>query len=138
MESLPGLVAQGEPVFQRDTARVYPSHAHDGLGNILPDPDLQVVKDPYPRNMMVVNGTLEKVLCIDFDRAQIFPPCPRNPRQQGWFEEELEMMEYFANALVSCTLLDALPGRDLDTRRAAAYRPLAEITFQVNNLVSGR
>ena len=63
--------------------------------------------DPYPRNMMVVPGNPDRVLWIDFDRAQTFSKA-LTERQQGWFDEEVEMMDYFAKALVSCTTLNCV------------------------------
>jgi hypothetical protein len=56
--------------------------------------------DPYPRNMMIVVGTPDRALWLDFDRAQTFSD-PLTPQQQVWFDEEMEMMVYFAKALVS-------------------------------------
>lgn len=63
--------------------------------------------DPYPRNMMVVPGEQERVLWIDFDSAQTFSegPGPLSPRQDTWFKEEVEMMEFFVQALVGSSLL---------------------------------
>ncbi|KAJ9258381.1 hypothetical protein DTO271D3_4787 [Paecilomyces variotii] len=57
--------------------------------------------DPYPRNMTVVPGEQERVLWIDFDSAQTFSegPGPLSPRQDTWFKEEVEMMEFFVQAL---------------------------------------
>jgi Lipopolysaccharide kinase (Kdo/WaaP) family len=68
--------------------------------------------DPYPRNMMVVPGEPDRVLWIDFDRAQTFPK-PLTQRQQGWFTEEVEFVELFAKALVSscCSKAACCPDR---------------------------
>ena len=58
--------------------------------------------DTYPRNMMIVPGDPGRALCIDFDRAQTFDLHKALTReQQEWFEEEAEMMDYFAKALVN-------------------------------------
>ncbi|KAJ9223571.1 hypothetical protein DTO271D3_5887 [Paecilomyces variotii] len=58
--------------------------------------------DPKPRNMMVVSGEQEqdRVLWVDFDSAQTFPEEePLSPKQELWFREEVEMIEYFNEAL---------------------------------------
>ncbi|PWY83692.1 hypothetical protein BO94DRAFT_557559 [Aspergillus sclerotioniger CBS 115572] len=52
--------------------------------------------DPYPRNMMVQEGS-DRVLWIDFDRAQTYDSI--TPRQQHLLDEEDELMDYFVNAL---------------------------------------
>ncbi len=41
----------------------------------------------------------DRVHWIDFDRAQTFSNPPVR-RHQGWFDEEVQMMEYFAKALL--------------------------------------
>ncbi|PYI05423.1 hypothetical protein BO78DRAFT_345697 [Aspergillus sclerotiicarbonarius CBS 121057] len=54
--------------------------------------------DPYPRNMVVQEGS-DRVLWIDFDRAQT-----RNsitPRQQQLLDEEDELVDYFVDALAA-------------------------------------
>lgn len=61
--------------------------------------------DSYPRNM-VVSGEQDRVLWIDFDSAQTFSEDFLSPRQEKWFKEEVEMMEYFVEALVRFTLPD--------------------------------
>lgn len=58
--------------------------------------------DPYPRNMMVVPGDPERILWIDFDRAQTYSG-ELTPRQQKRFDHEVELVDYFAKALVSGT-----------------------------------
>lgn len=61
--------------------------------------------DTKPRNMMIVSGKQERVLWSDFDSAQTFPEeKPLSPKQEKWFKEEVEMIEYFSNALVSLSL----------------------------------
>ncbi|KAE8151285.1 hypothetical protein BDV25DRAFT_139003 [Aspergillus avenaceus] len=55
--------------------------------------------DPKPRNMMVSLGEYERVLWIDFDSAQTFSEGNLSPRQEKWIEEEVEMVDYFVNAL---------------------------------------
>lgn len=58
--------------------------------------------DPMPRNMMIVPGEPDRVLWVDFDSAQTFPEEePLSPRQEEWFKEEVEMIEYFTKGLVS-------------------------------------
>lgn len=64
--------------------------------------------DPYPRNMMVVPGNSDRVLWIDFDWAQTFSACLTR-RQEEWFAEEVDMMEYFAQALVGCVICMSAP-----------------------------
>lgn len=57
--------------------------------------------DLYPRNMVIVPGAPGRALLLDFDRAQTYDPGkPLPPREQEWLEEEVEIMEYFAKALV--------------------------------------
>lgn len=41
--------------------------------------------DVYPRNMMIVEGDPERVVWIDFDRAQTYYG-ERTERQKEWFE----------------------------------------------------
>ncbi|RAK89631.1 hypothetical protein BO79DRAFT_145763 [Aspergillus costaricaensis CBS 115574] len=56
--------------------------------------------DPKPRNMMVSLADEERVLWIDFDSAQTFTEfVDLSPRQQKWFDNENEMMDYFVDAL---------------------------------------
>jgi hypothetical protein len=69
--------------------------------------------DPFPRNMMIQAGKYERVLWIDFDRANTFPEdVALTPRQNKWVAEEAEIMNYFAYALVgiriSCSLTPRL------------------------------
>lgn len=56
--------------------------------------------DPKPRNMMISRGEGNKVLWIDFDSAQTFSEDLLSPRQEMWVKEEVEMMEFFVEALV--------------------------------------
>lgn len=68
--------------------------------------------DLYPRNMMVQvqegesGEERERVLLIDFDRAQTFledlDAIP--PRQREWIEEENEMIDWFVENLVGACL----------------------------------
>lgn len=61
--------------------------------------------DPYPRNMMIVSGEHDRVLWVDFDSAQTFPEeKPLSHKQGMWFKEEVELIEYFSEALVSLSL----------------------------------
>ncbi|KAF5854836.1 hypothetical protein ETB97_011115 [Aspergillus alliaceus] len=53
--------------------------------------------DPYPRNMMIAKN---RVLWIDFDSAQTFlEDQALTPSQDRRFKEEVELMEYFVEAL---------------------------------------
>lgn len=56
--------------------------------------------DPYPRNMMIAQGEQDRVLWIDFDSAQTFSEAPFSPKQEKWFKEETEMMDWFVKDLV--------------------------------------
>lgn len=57
--------------------------------------------DPKPRNMMICSGEQERVLWIDFDTSQTFSESgDLSSRHQSWVEEEVEMMDYFAENLV--------------------------------------
>jgi Lipopolysaccharide kinase (Kdo/WaaP) family len=56
--------------------------------------------DPYPRNMMVARGNPDRVLWIDFDRAQLLP-ATLTARQQELVDDENEMVDYFAKMIVS-------------------------------------
>ncbi|PWY76045.1 hypothetical protein BO94DRAFT_549357 [Aspergillus sclerotioniger CBS 115572] len=62
--------------------------------------------DTYPRNIMVQESS-DRVLWVDFDRAQTFTPQSMNQRHKNWLEEEADMMDYFVKALT----LDAKNGR---------------------------
>ncbi|PLB49076.1 hypothetical protein P170DRAFT_408052 [Aspergillus steynii IBT 23096] len=53
--------------------------------------------DPKPRNM-IISRKQNRVLWIDFDSAQTFSG-NLSPRQNVWFKEENETMEYFIKAL---------------------------------------
>lgn len=61
--------------------------------------------DPMPRNMMVSLGEQERVLWIDFDSAQTFLDGNLSPKQESRIEEEIELMGYFVEALVSSRIL---------------------------------
>ncbi|RAL00836.1 uncharacterized protein BO80DRAFT_382194 [Aspergillus ibericus CBS 121593] len=54
--------------------------------------------DPKPRNMMV-SSAYERVVWIDFDSAQTFSEGDLSPRQEKWIKKEVEMVDYFVNAL---------------------------------------
>ncbi|OOF90573.1 hypothetical protein ASPCADRAFT_135035 [Aspergillus carbonarius ITEM 5010] len=62
--------------------------------------------DPYPRNMMVQEDE-DRVLWVDFDRAQTLTPDSLQQYQVEWLEEEADMMDYFVKALTA----DARDGR---------------------------
>lgn len=55
--------------------------------------------DPFPRNMMVQEDS-DRVLWIDFDRAQTFSCDSITARQRQWLKEEDELVDYFVEALV--------------------------------------
>ncbi|OGM45357.1 hypothetical protein ABOM_005550 [Aspergillus bombycis] len=55
--------------------------------------------DPKPRNMMVSLGEYERILWIDFDSAQTLAEGDLSPRQQKWIAEEVELVDYFVDAL---------------------------------------
>jgi tRNA A-37 threonylcarbamoyl transferase component Bud32 len=72
--------------------------------------------DPKPRNMMIAKN---RILWIDFDSAQTFLENQAlTSIQHKWFKEEVEMMEYFVEALVrfsktgNVPLLTALQTQD--------------------------
>ncbi|KAE8383872.1 hypothetical protein BDV26DRAFT_250938 [Aspergillus bertholletiae] len=56
--------------------------------------------DPFPRNMMVQKSS-DRVLWIDFDRAQTFSYDSITTRQRQWLEEEDELVDYFVDALAA-------------------------------------
>lgn len=56
--------------------------------------------DPKPRNMVISPGEGDKVLWIDFDSAQTFSEDSLSPRQETWVKEEIEMVDFFVDALV--------------------------------------
>ncbi|KAJ5583261.1 hypothetical protein N7535_001881 [Penicillium sp. DV-2018c] len=56
--------------------------------------------DTKPRNMVISQGEQDRVLWIDFDSAQTFPQgSSLSERQEGWFREENEIVDYFIEAL---------------------------------------
>lgn len=62
--------------------------------------------DPMPRNMMVSLGEQDRVHWLDFDSAQTFPEGgDRSPKQERWMKEEVELLDYFVDALVSSRVL---------------------------------
>lgn len=56
--------------------------------------------DPYPRNMMVVQGPPDRVFWLDFDSSQIVDREKLDDRTEHFFAEEAEMMDFFAKGLV--------------------------------------
>ncbi|KAE8149559.1 hypothetical protein BDV25DRAFT_130264 [Aspergillus avenaceus] len=54
--------------------------------------------DPFPRNMMVQKDS-DRVLWVDFDRAQTFSLDSITARQRQWLDEEDELVDYFVAAL---------------------------------------
>lgn len=82
--------------------------------------------DPKPRNMMVSSGEYDRVLWIDFDSAQTFSEDDLPSRQEKWIKEEVEMIDYFVNALVSTSVLatafaDYQTGPGFRRRQAESY-----------------
>ena len=57
-------------------------------------------RDPYPRNMMIVPGNPDRVLWIDFDRAQTYSS-PLTASQREWFRSDNQVMKEFVEGLVS-------------------------------------
>lgn len=94
------------PNMQMMDLRTFSTNRLHKLANILKEIHAAKVlhRDPYPRNMMVVPGDPDRVLWIDFDRAQTYSG-PLTPRQQEWFEFEVELMKEFVEGLVSHTIL---------------------------------
>lgn len=67
--------------------------------------------DAYPRNMMVSVGESgpERVLWIDFDSAQTFPEGGElSPLHKRWIGDEVELVDYFVDALVGSFFLSCL------------------------------
>ncbi|OGM48836.1 hypothetical protein ABOM_003013 [Aspergillus bombycis] len=56
--------------------------------------------DPYPRNIMVQQSS-DRVLWIDFDRAQTFFQDSITDLQRQWLEGEIELVDYFVDALAA-------------------------------------
>ena len=57
--------------------------------------------DPYPRNMMLQLGDRERLLLIDFDRADTFPEdTALSSKGEELISWEVAMMNYLAVALV--------------------------------------
>lgn len=73
--------------------------------------------DPYPRNMMVQVKS-DRVLWMDFDRAQTFMSESIKQSHLDWLEREQRMMDEFVDGLVSlrCVTL-LLSYRNLTQRR---------------------
>ncbi|CAG8229009.1 unnamed protein product [Penicillium salamii] len=57
-------------------------------------------KDPKPRNMMVVADTPERVVWLDFDRAETYDEDKITVEQQKLIEEEELMVDEFRIAMV--------------------------------------
>lgn len=64
-------------------------------------------RDVYPRNMMVVPESPERILWMDFDRSQTYSG-PLTERQEGWIQSETRVMNEFARLLVSLVTLSML------------------------------
>lgn len=49
---------------------------------------------------MLIQQESNRVICIDFDRAQKFMHDQITTRKRQWLEEENELMDYFVDAIV--------------------------------------
>jgi predicted Ser/Thr protein kinase len=58
-------------------------------------------RDPKPRNIMVVTDTPERVIWIDFDRAETYDEDRITNEQKELLEEEEEIVAGFKSCLVS-------------------------------------
>lgn len=87
--------------------------------------------DPMPRNMMIqtLSEGRERILWIDFDSSMTFPEnVELTPRQATWVREEVEMVDYFAKAMVRLnpgsafakSILTLSPGSGLEERETEA------------------
>lgn len=55
--------------------------------------------------MMVSGGGPDRVFWIDFDSAQTFPEgSSLSTRQKMWIEDEVELVDYFVDALVGTSV----------------------------------
>lgn len=64
--------------------------------------------DPYPKNIVIVPGSPERVMWIDFDVAITYPDSSYvGERERVWIELERQRVECFGKLLVSI-LVDAL------------------------------
>ena len=96
IEYIPDMQMIDLPTFSPDRL--------DKLASILDEiHDTKVLhRDPYPRNMMIIPGNPDRVLWIDFDRAQTYSYSePVTAQQQEWFNFENQMMKELAEGLVS-------------------------------------
>lgn len=54
---------------------------------------------------MICSGEQERVLWVDFDSSQTFSESDGlSPRQATWIEDEVEMVDYFVEALVGFSI----------------------------------
>lgn len=58
-------------------------------------------RDPKPRNMMFVTDTPERVVWLDFDRAETFDTSQITVEQEDLLKEEEEIVHGFTECLVS-------------------------------------
>lgn len=58
-------------------------------------------RDPKPRNMMVVTDTPERVVWLDFDRAETFDTSQITVEREDLLKEEEEIIRGFTECLVS-------------------------------------
>jgi serine/threonine protein kinase len=61
--------------------------------------------DAKPRNMMIIRDDPERVVWLDFDRAQTYHADSFTERQRGFIKDEELMVSQLANSLVSDQLL---------------------------------
>lgn len=64
--------------------------------------------DAKPRNMMIVRGDPEdeRVVWLDFDRAQTYYADSLTERQRGFIEDEELMVRQFVGSLVSVSTVE--------------------------------
>lgn len=62
-------------------------------------------RDPKPRNMMIVTGSPDRVVWIDFDRAHTYDKETISDEQRSLIEEEQEIVVDFGDAMVSNSIV---------------------------------
>ncbi|ODH20941.1 hypothetical protein ACO22_05765 [Paracoccidioides brasiliensis] len=77
-------------------------------------------RDPKHRNMMVVNGDSERVVWIDFDRAETYN-LPVTDEQKRLLDEEEEIVRGFWDCLVKCSAPIAARLRGFATHSKSHY-----------------
>lgn len=69
--------------------------------------------DVYPRNIKIFEDDPERVMWIDFDRAQTYDADTISERQRKWIEDEEEEVHEIADRLVcACHFLTSMSYRD--------------------------